>query len=72
MYGALRRGNVTCLRIKMEEYSWSEFGDGTLPRTKVTCEVKNVSNSYVKKMTSAKGSWSFGRRITTHSNYISK
>lgn len=40
-----------CVSTKMEEYSWSEFGEGTLPRTKVTREVKNVSNSYVKKMT---------------------
>lgn len=40
-----------CLSTKMEEYSWSEFGEATLPRTKVTREVKNVSKSYVKKMT---------------------
>lgn len=33
------------LRTKMEEYSQSEIGEGTLSRTDVTCEVKNVSNS---------------------------
>lgn len=66
-----------CLRIKMEEYRWSEIGEGTLPRTEATCEVKKVSNSYVKETTlmsmpSAKGYWSFWRRLMTHFNSVLK